>query len=253
MSRREATRLGMVKQNGRVVGMTDLDAIVLAGGLGTRLGGAEKAALIGPDGLTSIELALGICWQAGAGKVVVVGPVEQTVAALDHLIADDVGPSPVDGVVGGQAYWRRVKAANGGRLIGFAQEDPPRSGPARAIAAGTACLARWPAADGTGCLVLACDMPRAGLAVSNLLDAWGFGDGVVAQSDGHTQWLLGLYRRDALERACLRLTKTNSEGGESARQLLGELNLVNVPVPDMATDDLDTPADLGRLGFTQSD
>lgn len=80
----------------------DFDAIVLAGGRGSRLGGVSKAGLR-RDAVTLLELALRAA--TGARNVVVVG---------------DVDPAP-------------------GYTV--ARESPPHSGPVAAIAAGLAALA----------------------------------------------------------------------------------------------------------------
>ncbi|MCL2454068.1 MAG: NTP transferase domain-containing protein [Micrococcales bacterium] len=214
-------------------------AIVLAGGRATRLGGAAKPALTGPDGRTALRRALDSCSRAGVGRVVVVGPPD--------LLADLLGP-----------YQGRVSVT---------QEDPPWSGPARGIAAGLACLAQAPPLDptadeapgsgpgqdapGGGVLVLACDMPDAAPAVLALVRAGLTGDGRVAQADGRRQWLLGLYRLDALAAACSRLPRpAPGLPDPSVRELLDGLDLTDLPVADGTADDLDTQADLVRLRFS---
>lgn len=228
-----------------------LDAIVLAGGQGRRLGGLNKAALIGPDGRTALAVTLDVCWQAGARRVVVVGPVDENLATLAPLA---LHPGPGDrgpGEATGQATWFQTgKPSPTERRIGLVQEVPPRSGPARAIAAGVAVLGQ-PAgdADNAAMLVLACDTPGAGAVVPILLAQPRRGEGAVAWSDGHLQWLLGVYAATALRAACQRLPAMPSGRGEPLRSLLGQLDWHQVDVPKTGAEDLDTAADLDRWGF----
>ncbi|WP_313902478.1 NTP transferase domain-containing protein [Arthrobacter sp. KBS0703] len=112
----------------------DFDAIVLAGGRSSRLGGTPKSALM-YDGATLLERSIAAA--GGARRIVV------------------VGPEPADLPAG----------------ILSCREDPPFAGPAAAIAAGLAGLRRARAADEDDAalvLVLACDMPRAADAVGAL-------------------------------------------------------------------------------------
>nr|WP_246223589.1 NTP transferase domain-containing protein [Pseudarthrobacter psychrotolerans] len=114
----------------------DFDAVILAGGRSSRLGGVPKQSLTydGDSLLRRSAAAAG-----GARAAVVVGPEA------------------------GEVLAREVPA-------GFlrCREEPPFGGPAAAIAAGLAALAT---ADGNRpplTLVLACDMPNVGQAVSAL-------------------------------------------------------------------------------------
>jgi len=229
-------------------------AIILSGGRATRLDGADKAELIGPDGRTCLDRVIGAC--RSAARRVVVGPV---------------GADP-------RVEWTR--------------EEPAYSGPARAIAAGMAVLARgadggdadrvaeglghvdWgadgvPHTDGFGTvkpegpmtwdeggdgwvIVLACDMPYIGDAVPGLLAAAGQApadvDGIVGVDDaGSRQWLCAAYRAPALALACAGLARGGA--GESVRSLVGELALAEYALPGRAARDIDTPAEMRALGF----
>jgi len=195
-----------------VIGLP-VDAIILAGGRGSRLGGADKSALIGPDGRTTLERTVSACREVDAGRVVVVGPPD-VIGALD---------------------------------VEVTQESPPGSGPAVAIAAGLALL-QSDGLDAGDVLVVACDMPNVEPGVKALLAAKG-PDGVIATDGGQRQWLLGLYRRAALARACASLTGWGGPGNPSVRYLLSSLDLAEVAVPAGAADDLDTPEDLIRLHY----
>jgi len=195
------------------------DAIILAGGRASRLGGVAKPSLTAHDGTTALSLVLATCWDAGARRVVLVGP------------PDDL---------------RRDVGTQSGEVI-IVQEQPAWSGPARAIAAGMSALADNPA---DAVLVLACDMPNAALGVHALLSAQMCGDGAVALANGRRQWLLTLCRWQKLADVCRRLPKHVAGGRDpSVKQLMDGLDLCEVTVPAMVADDLDTPDDMARLRF----
>jgi molybdenum cofactor guanylyltransferase len=132
-----------------------VDAVVLAGGRASRLGGADKPALVVGDRslLASVTSAADA---AGARQVVVVGP-------------------PRPGLV-----------LAGGRLR-VVREEPPGSGPVPALRRGLAEVAApW-------VLVLAADLPfiRAGHLSTLLTAAAGArpaADAVVADDEGRPQW-----------------------------------------------------------------
>lgn len=138
--------------------ITDFDAIVLAGGRGSRLGGVAKPTLsIGGRRLLDIALAAA----SGARRVVVVGPVEVP-----------------DGVL-------------------VTREDPPFGGPVAGVEAGFAALAEhapWtlllasdlPDAEAAVAALLAAEPSGEHDGVC-LIDA-----------DARLQWLLGCYRSEAL-------------------------------------------------------
>ena len=195
--------------------MTGLDAIILTGGQGSRLGGADKAALIGVDGLTTLQRTVVACREVNAGRVVVVGP-PHTAGELD---------------------------------VEVTQESPPGSGPAAAIAAGWALL-ESDGSVGGDVLVLACDMPNVASGVKALVGAGCGADGAIAVDGGQKQWLLALLRRAALAKACASLDWGSGAGNPSVKRLLGGLDLAEVAVPPGAADDLDTPEDLSSLGYT---
>lgn len=193
--------------------MTDFDAVVVAGGRGTRLGGVDKPTIrIG--GSTLLERAVAAV--RSARTTVVVGPPRD--------------PVSTDAVQ--------------------VREEPPASGPAAAIDAG---LSRLDEASDPAPLivVLAADLPAAVPAVRALLasvhpvptptvDGW-----IGTDPDGRRQYLLAAYRTDALRAACRSLTAARgSLAGASVRQLLDPLRLVEVPLHPTLTVDVDTPADL---------
>ncbi len=182
---------------------TAFDALVLAGGRAARLGTPKPGLVVAGRPLLEHALAA----TSGARRTVVVGPEE---------------------------------LAAPGRYT-LTREDPPFGGPVAGIAAGLAAL---PDDDGAPwVLVLACDVPRAAEAVPALLAAArALPDdppvhAVHAVRDGREQWLVGLYRRAAVEGALAALPAAH---GASVRRLLAGLPAVVVPDEDGATDDVDT-------------
>ncbi|GAA0957309.1 molybdenum cofactor guanylyltransferase [Frigoribacterium faeni] len=195
------------------------DAVLLAGGRASRLGGDDKTAFT-HAGATLLDQAIDAA--RGARTLVVVGPRDGVVVPAGAVVA---------------------------------REDPPWSGPVAALAAGLGVVehpAPWT-------LVLACDLPRAPEAVRALLDARlgarpGHdpdlsADGLVAvDDDGRRQPLLALYRTAAVH---TRLTSLRADGpleGLSLRRLLAGLGVVEASVASELCADVDTPEDAARLG-----
>lgn len=180
------------------------DAIVLAGGRGLRLGGQDKA-LLEVGGRPLLERVLDAT--AAAGTVVVVG-----------------APRPgIDGV-----HWTC--------------EEPSGGGPAAGIVAGLSALggraAPW-------VLVLAVDQPGAAAVVPRVLGAAAEAPAEAdvlcpLDGDGHPQWLLAAYRRDALVRAC---ATVGTGHGVSVRRLVTDLVHVDVPGVREHLGDVDTWAE----------
>lgn len=187
------------------------DAVVIAGGAGSRLGGASKPELV-VGGVALVDRTLAAV--SGARAVMLVG-----------------GP-------------RREG-------VGWTVEDPPRSGPAAAVAAGVAALAA--AARGGGVspapwtVVLGVDTPRAEQAVQALLaaregDGGALVDGATSfdgawlvDGEGREQPLVAIYRTSALA--------AHAEGdliGASLRRLVGGLAMIAVPDTAGLSRDLDT-------------
>ncbi|MDY7543501.1 MULTISPECIES: molybdenum cofactor guanylyltransferase [unclassified Cryobacterium] len=219
-----------------------IDLIVLAGGRGSRLGGAVKPA-VEVAGRTLLSRVLDA--RTLARRVVIVGPASARSAA---------GPEATG------ALW--------------ALEDPPFGGPVAGIAAGLAALARsvpapaseaGPAPASTApvpaewLLVLACDLPWAAAAAGTLVaaladqalaDRAGTNtsgtdalDGLhLSDPDGHPQWLAGLYRASALRNAAARLGPRAD--GASMRALLAGLRLVGVADETGSGRDVDTWEDV---------
>lgn len=147
------------------------DAIVLAGGRGTRLGGVDKAGLM-IAGRPLLGHALAAA--AAAQTVVVVGPVEAPQGVLQTV------------------------------------EDPPDGGPVAGIAAGLAQLtapAPWVlvlAVDQPGARPAALALLEAAVSAPEAVDALCHIDGA-----GRAQWLLSAYRSRALQRALAEMGETH--------------------------------------------
>lgn len=194
------------------------DAVILAGGRSTRLGGRPKASLR-LAGATLLEITVRAV--AGARLVTVVGP--EPAAGAGH-------PAP------------------GAPPLRFVREDPPFSGPAAALAAALAqpepgrSTAPW-------LMVLACDMPRSGQLVPALLAAAAeAGTSVMASDEGRDQPLAALYLRSDLEGAVAAAAQAGGVENLSMKALLARVSVRPVPVPPGTTLDVDTWADARALG-----
>ncbi|GAA2792592.1 molybdenum cofactor guanylyltransferase [Saccharopolyspora taberi] len=176
-------------------------AVVLAGGAARRLGGVDKLRL--PVGDRSL-LERTLDAVAGADPVVVVGPRRE----VAHRVA-----------------WTR--------------EDPPGGGPLAGLSAGLAALS----ADVELVAVLAADHPHLTPGtVSRLLAAVGPAQGaVLVDADGVPQWLVGVWRGQAL-----RAAMPADVRDRSVRGVLGALAPVQLPAVGAEASDVDTPDDLRR-------
>jgi molybdopterin-guanine dinucleotide biosynthesis protein A len=136
------------------------------------------------------------------------------------------------------------------------REDPPFGGPAAAVAAGLAVLARARAARPLT-LILACDMPNVATAVRALNEARQLStgpDGVMAVSaDGRRQPLVGFYSTAALQRSVQDLASRGALVNGSVTALLASLDLQLVTVPAGSTDDVDTWDDAAALGVASQE
>lgn len=149
--------------------MTVGDAIVLAGGRASRMGGVDKPALV-IGGRSMLEAALSAA--AGCARIVVVGPHRAELAPE----------------------------------IGQVREDPAGAGPVAAVDAGLRELAD---SGAPYVLVLAADMPF--LSRDTVDELFGHAaesgaDAVfAADGSGRPQYLIGVWRRDALKSALAEL------------------------------------------------
>ena len=216
----------------------EFDAVILAGGRSSRLGGVPKQSLT-YDGESLLHRSVAAA--GGARAAVVVGP----------------DTAEVPGVEVPAGFLR-------------CREEPPFGGPAAAIAAGLAALAAAGGSRPGLTLVLACDMPNVGRAVAALKAALrsrgpGAGpaagspaglepEGVVAVSeDGRRQPLIGFYSTAALQRSVAELESTGRLINGSVRALLASLDVQLVAVPAGSTADVDTWDDATALGVAGPD
>lgn len=202
-----------------------VDLVVLAGGRGSRLGGADKGALV-VGGRTLLErLVDGVDL---GGDVVVVQPGE---------LPEGLGAGFASGA------GSRSGSSRSGRRLLRTLEDPPDGGPVAGIAAGLGALGESAAA---WVAVVAVDQPQAAEALAALAEELpGVGEDVEAVSHvdatGHRQWLLAIYRRSALTRALAALPSTRDT---SVRRLVGDLVWHEVEPGAEHVGDVDTWDDL---------
>ncbi|GGC78428.1 hypothetical protein GCM10011512_01250 [Tersicoccus solisilvae] len=223
----------------------ELDAIVLAGGRGSRLGGIDKAALT-LDGKPLLDRALDAV-DGVAGTVVVVGPERVLASGEDaaRITASRSGTDPA-----------------GAARLRTAREDPPYGGPAAATAAGLAALD--PDRDGDAwVLLLSCDLVHPAAAVAALVpavrtaarEAGTAVDAVVGvDPDGRRQPLTAVYRRRALVAAVAELVDSGGGStGASMRALIAPLTCVDVLLTRAESADVDTVEDALRTGVRLPD
>jgi molybdopterin-guanine dinucleotide biosynthesis protein A len=189
------------------------DAVVLAGGRGTRLGGADKPGLV----VGQRTLLGSVVWavtEAGASRVVVVGPQRPASS----------GPG-----------------ARGAEQVRYTREDPPGGGPVPALRRG---LAEVSAPD---VVLLAADLPfLRPVHVTRLLAALAgpaARGAALLDASGQPQWLASGWPAAVL--------RTALEGypGRSLRGVLGPLDPVLLPDETAAGEpppwlDCDTADDL---------
>ncbi|WP_258072686.1 molybdenum cofactor guanylyltransferase [Rathayibacter sp. AY1B7] len=187
------------------------DAVVLAGGRASRLGGAVKPLLRHRE---STLLGTALAAVRGAERRIVAGP-------------SSLAP-----------------AVDGAELV---QEDPPFGGPVAGLAAALPLLDRPGAPDWV--VVLAADLVAPASAVHTLLEVASNAveaSLLAVDASGRAQQLLGVHRRAALDEA---LTALGDPDGASVRALLRDLPPRLVTVPGGTTDDVDAPADALRHGI----
>lgn len=189
--------------------MSPLGAILLAGGRGTRVGGAAKP-LFEVGGRTLLARAVDAAHAAGCEPITVAGP------AFDPRMP-----------------------------VRWAREDPPFTGPAAAV---VAALATWPDDGPEWTLMLACDLADPERATRRLLaDAPllpGDADGIcLGDASSRPQWLTGLYRTAPLRAAASGLPDAGRD--QPVRALLADLAITVVNDPDGGAD-IDTWEDLTR-------
>ena len=197
---------------------SEFDTVILAGGRASRMGGADKPALLVGDQPMVVSVARAAA-EAGTRQLIIVGP-RRDGPVLDGLEA---------------------AASRAAGCLCFAREEPPGGGPVAALRAGL------PAVAAPWLLLLAADLPfLRGEQLAALLSqavAAGRSGAVLADGDGRPQWLTGAWQAEKLRAALC------GYSGSSLHGLLAPLEPVSVrsaangsaPAPWL---DCDTPADL---------
>ncbi|UWX97649.1 NTP transferase domain-containing protein [Arthrobacter zhaoxinii] len=223
------------------------DAIILAGGRSTRLGGTPKALLLA-DGRTLLETTLAAI--PDARHIAVAGPPE---------LAARLEAAPTEGT-------RRTPV--------LVREEPAYAGPAAAVGAAVTALAALERDTGTprgssagdggagspadSCpwtLVLACDMPQIAAAVQVLLAASASAPDeslLAVDSTGNRQPLAALYRTPDL-RAAVASVASEGLANKPMKALLARVQWRGVDVPPGSTADVDTWTDAQSLGVSAGD
>jgi molybdopterin-guanine dinucleotide biosynthesis protein A len=185
-----------------------LAAVVLTGGTGTRLGGADKAALE-VAGVSLLERALAAT--VAAAEVVVVGHPVPTSRPVTWALEDPPSGGPAAGLLAGVD---RLKGDPD--LVAVLAVDMPKVNP------GTVARLTW--------------------AVEAAADADG---AVLVGADGRRQVLAAVYRVSALVAA--RQPGPGTEHGLPLRRLVERLRLVEVPTVGDEARDVDTWDDVRAL------
>lgn len=200
-------------------GEPSFGAVLLAGGRGSRVGGAAKP-LFAVGGATLLGRAVASVVAAGAHPVVVAAPV------LDETLD-----------------------------VAWVREDPPFGGPVAGIVAVLGRADLW-TIEPDWTFVLACDLPRVDAAVEFLRSAVPLlpsdTDGAcLADPSSRPQWLTGVYRTAALRAAARALPDAGRDA--PVRELLHDLAIAALPAPADLTADIDTWEDLSRARAAAGD
>ncbi len=192
-----------------------IDAIVLAGGRSSRLGSVPKAGLVYQE-QTLLERTVIAVQQTR--RIAVVGEVDSSTLPGQVLVT---------------------------------REDPPYGGPSAGIAAGAAVLAASDVRPSDYTIVLACDMPQAGLAVARLIELLPENpNGVISLDDEQRlQPLAAVYQTAELAEAIAAHRRKGTLEGLSVFRLIAGLTLTAVTVPHGSTDDIDTWQDAEKFGM----
>ncbi len=198
------------------------NAVIVAGGRSSRLGGEAKAHLSNGR-QTLLELSLAAL--DAARLTVVVGPED-----LENLLPPGVLRT---------------------------REKPAFAGPAAACYAGMALLAQQkPQALGQWTLLLAVDMPRVTLAVQALLARASQAEQAELGFMGHSQAgpepLAGIYRSALLLDPAFMAQVPRAGRDLSVKKLLAPLKPTPLLLPAGSTDDVDTWDQAQALGFGQA-
>ena len=213
------------------------DAIIVAGGRGSRMGGISKP-LLEHHGETLLEHSLNAVREAQC--IAVVGA---------HVLA--------------KAVARYMENAPADQRVVITREYPSYAGPAAAVAAGRAALddgpdeedTQWPTNSTDITVVLASDLLEPTPVVTQLLaniaqtsadiDAW-----VPQDASGALQPLSCAIRTSALREAIRSASAAHgSLENASMMRLLATVQMERLKLPDVDFSDVDTPMDAGKHGI----
>ncbi|MBF4458981.1 molybdenum cofactor guanylyltransferase [Pseudoclavibacter sp. VKM Ac-2867] len=217
-----------------------LDAVILAGGRGSRLGGVSKGDLeVG--GRRLIDVALGAAHDAGASRTIVVGAV--AVQAPAELIREDPAfGGPAAGLAAAlpsvSAPWLLLLACDLPRAPALVELLTEASGRGPAASDGESDSESDIDGDGSP------PASAVGAASAYGVPVGGPDGFVVVDSDGRPQWLAGIYRTTALKRALEHAAAASGVHGLALRHVLESLTLTRVPDRRGASADIDTPEQL---------
>jgi molybdopterin-guanine dinucleotide biosynthesis protein A len=218
------------------------NAVILAGGRASRLGGIDKTALV-HAGRTLLEHAMTAA--AGAGHVVVVGPDSHLVAHSPRVTQVTESPrfsGPASALAAGVMTLEAMSRAS----LALASTVDPSSADTTGTTTGAT-----PTRGAAWTVVLAADQPRVVQALPLVVHALRQNagrDGVIAiDAGGNRQPLLAAYRTSALVAA---ITRANLVlDGCSMRTLLADLDLEPVRLDATLLVDVDLPEQARALGI----
>lgn len=213
----------------------DFDAVVLAGGRGSRLGGVAKAQLQ-RDGVSLFTLALRAT--TGARNVVVVGDVEP---APGYRVTRENPPytGPVAAIAAGLA---ELSPKSSPFTLVLACDIPDSISAVRLLLNHAARLAAGHSQRGDPATIdSATEASPTSPATPAEVDAV-----IAVDENDQVQYLLAVYSTSALARQLASILVNDA----SMRQLTHGMNLERVLVPAGSTADVDTWADAAALGVT---
>lgn len=192
----------------RPLGPAGFDAIVMAGGRGSRLGGVDKAAIL-LDGTPMVDRCIDAARNVGAARVIVAGPVG-TGKGADAQV----------------------------------REDPPFSGPLAALDVSLR-ETQSPWVMVLACDLVA-PAEVVGQLVDTLREISDDVDGALLEDeDGYPQWLASVFRTDVLLAAIARYrSDVGTLEDASLRAVFQKLRLQRSAASPGSTKDIDTPEQL---------
>ena len=232
--------------------MDKVGVVILAGGGGSRLGGVVKADLelesnTFLDNILNDLVTLGIDPQ----DIVVVGPAAlaqtpggQLRSEISYTMEDPPGSGPAAGLLAGVRWLLERQAPSGRQAQPGGKDASGEWAPSgRQAQPGEATYPGGKAPSSPWIFALACDAPYSARALPQLYAALDTtSDGICATDrTGHRQYLLGIYRGQALAQAGGKATN------RSVRALLEPLRLQELALDETLIQDVDTWQDFDQV------